>query len=261
VSLALARWLLRRRKRWLERRVVGVPDYERKHSLDLDRVIKALGGSRVNPHLDFLLSCIDDSTRVDHPDHLADLRKSGLTDEIICMQKITDVPPSMIDLLLEFATPKVRHAYLIPFPDPRGGWMDHIRMKVFPALLTDAGTIRYLQPRRSGVRIFFPLVTLDVLRTADPLYIVEGEKKALSTAQLGLPAIGICGIQGWHAAGDRNLHPDLDVVDLRGREVNILPDGDWQTNLAVNRGVQNLVAALDRRDARTQIVSLAEVAA
>jgi hypothetical protein len=42
VSVRFARWLLRRRKRWLERRVVGVPDYERRHSLELDRIVKAL---------------------------------------------------------------------------------------------------------------------------------------------------------------------------------------------------------------------------
>jgi hypothetical protein len=42
MTLRLACWLLRRRKRWLESRVGGVPDYERRHSLELDRVVKAL---------------------------------------------------------------------------------------------------------------------------------------------------------------------------------------------------------------------------
>jgi hypothetical protein len=42
VLIALARWLLQRRRRWLEKRVVGIPDYERRHSLELDRVVKAL---------------------------------------------------------------------------------------------------------------------------------------------------------------------------------------------------------------------------
>lgn len=46
MSLAIARWLLRRRKRWLECRVVGVTDYERRHSLELDRIIKALESLR-----------------------------------------------------------------------------------------------------------------------------------------------------------------------------------------------------------------------
>jgi len=133
----------------------------------------------------------------------------------------------MLPQLLGFDVPRVRSAYLLPFPDPRGGWMDHVRLKVFPSITTDKGTIKYLQPRRSGVRIYFPLATLEaVLRTADPLYFIEGEKKSLSVAQLGLPTVGICGIEGWHLAGARDLHPDLDDVGLRGRIVNVIPDSD-----------------------------------
>jgi hypothetical protein len=127
----------------------------------------------VNAHLDLLLSVIYDVGRVSHPAHLADLRKSGLSDETIRAQKITDVPPDAIVRLLEFPAPKVTSAYLLPFPDPRGGWMDHIRMKVFPSITTEDGTIKYLQPKRSGVRIYFPLVTLDaVLHSSDPVYLV-----------------------------------------------------------------------------------------
>ncbi len=75
-------------------------------------------------------------------------------------------------------------------------------MKVFPTLQTEAGTIKYLQPRRSGLRVYFPAATLDaVLRSAAPVYVIEGEKKALAVAETGLPSIGICGIEGWRAAG------------------------------------------------------------
>lgn len=203
----------------------------------------------MNAHLDSLLSAIYDGTRLDHPGHLADLRRSSLTDETIRLQKMTDVPPGMIDQLLGFATSKVRSAYLLPFADPRGrGWMDHIRMKIFPPLATKHGTIKYLQPRRSGVRIFFPLATLDaVLHSSDELYVVEGEKKSLAVAQLGLPAIGICGIDGWHTAGSPDLHPDVDDVGLRQRVINVVPDADMRTNPDVYRAVERLVQALRRR--------------
>jgi hypothetical protein len=205
--------------------------------------------------LDFLLSCLYDDCLA--PEHLADLRKSGLTDETIRMQKFRSTPPSMIGSLLGFETPKVVSAYLIPFADPRGGglWLDHVRVKVFPAIATEQGTIKYLQPRRSGVRLFFPLASLDgVLRMADPLYLIEGEKKALSVAQLGLPAIGICGVEGWHLAGERGLHPDLDDVGLRGRIVNVVPDADVRTNPAVHRAVYRLGEALAARGAEAKLV-------
>jgi hypothetical protein len=207
----------------------------------------------VNRHLDFLLSCLYDEPL--HPEHLADLRKSSLTDETIALQKIRTVPPHMIDQLLGFPAPHVQHCYLIPFHDPRGGCFDLVRMKVFPTLTNENGTTKYLQPRRSGIRIYFPRATMDaVLRTADPLYFVEGEKKSLAVAQLGLPAVGICGVEGWHVAGARDLHPDLDDVGLRGREVRVILDGDVRTNPAVTRAAQRLAAALAARGARGQLV-------
>src|SRR5262245_2432369 len=93
-------------------------------------------------------------------DHREDCAASGLTDATIRTQRIRSVPPDMIDPLLGFPTPKVVSAYLLPFPDLRGGWLSHVRLKIFPALTTERGTIRYLQPRRSGARIYFPLATL-----------------------------------------------------------------------------------------------------
>jgi hypothetical protein len=207
----------------------------------------------VNPHLDFLLSCLYDDFLA--PDHRADLEQSGITEPTRRSQKIRSCPPPMIDQLLGFPTPAALSAYLIPFPDPRGGWRDLVRMKVFPAITTDHGTIKYLQPRRSGVRIYFPLTTLDaVLHSTEPLYIVEGEKKALRVAQLGLPTIGLCGIEGWHLGGARELHPDLDDVGLRGRIVNVLPDADVRTNPLVHRAVQRLGVALAARGAEGKLV-------
>jgi len=203
----------------------------------------------MNPRLDFLLSCLYDDLL--DPEHLADLRKSTLTDETIALQKIRTVPPHVTDLLLGFPTPQVTSAYLIPFPSPRGGWLDHVRVKVFPRYKNKKGhTVKYLGPRGSGARIFFPLSTLvAVLHSADPLYIVEGEKKSLAVAQQGLPTVGICGVEGWHVANSRDLHPDLDDVGLRGRVVKLIPDGDIATNPAVRRAVYALRDALVARGA------------
>jgi hypothetical protein len=209
----------------------------------------------VNRELDFLLSVIYDAHRLDHPAHLADLRKSGLSDETIRRQKVSDVPPDMIDRLLGFPAPKVVSAYVIPFPDPRGGWLDHVRMKVFPSIETERGLVKYLQPRKSGVRIYFPLATLDaVLHSTETLWICEGEKKALALAQTGEPTVGICGIEGWHIGGSRDLHPDLDDVGLTGRLVKVIPDGDYRTNPAVHAAVQGLGRALAARGATPRVV-------
>jgi len=153
---------------------------------------------------------------------------------------------------------------LIPFPDPTGGFIDHVRLKVFPSFEGRNGnTVKYLQPRRSGVRLFFTLAQLDeALRGTAPLWLVEGEKKALAVAQLGLPAIGFCGIEGWHAAGSLDPLADFDHVRLTGRLVELLPDGDCQTNVNVRRGALRFAEALEARGARVRIVKLpAEVLA
>ena len=213
----------------------------------------------MNDHLSLLLSDVFEGGLA--AEHVADLRRSGLGDETIRDHRLRSVPPTMIGRLLGFDLAAICSALLIPFPDPQGGFMDHIRLKVFPVLQDGQGrTIKYLQPRHSGVRLFFPRACLGPAMTGDgPLWLVEGEKKALAVAQLGLTAVGFCGIEGWHRGGSRELLADFDALRLRGRTVELVPDGDWWTNPAVARGAQRLAQALDARGARVRLVMLPEV--
>ena len=150
-------------------------------------------------------------------DHRADLKASGLEPETVRMHKLTSVPPSMLRPLLGFDLKTIVSAMLIPYPAPTGGWMAHVRVKCFPTLMNaDGSTIKYLQPRAAPPRLFFPLPTLQqALDGAAPLWVIEGEKKALAVAQLGLPVIGFAGIEGWHQKGSRSLLPDFDIVPLQ----------------------------------------------
>jgi hypothetical protein len=213
----------------------------------------------VNRHLEFLLSSIYDGSDL-HPPHLADLRKSGLTDATIRAQKIrTVMPPNVIDAIAGFRVPaSITSAYVIPYPDPRGGWMDHVRMKVFPAITEgDGPTVKYLQPPGSGVRVFFPIATLSaVIGSESPLWLVEGEKKSLAVAQLGFPSVGIAGINAWNARGSRGLHPDFDGIPLMGRVVELVPDSDWRTHPRVRSAVSALATALATRGAKPRVVVL-----
>jgi hypothetical protein len=127
--------------------------------------------------LTFLLSGIYSGALA--PEHLADLRKSGLRDDTIQAHRIMSVPPSMIGQLLGFDIAAIRSAMLIPFPDPRGGYMDHVRLKIFPSFQDRRGhTIKYLQPARCEARLYFPWSTLSALDGSAPLWLVEGEKRA-----------------------------------------------------------------------------------
>lgn len=211
----------------------------------------------MNASLDFLLTVLYDHGPLT-PEHIADLRNSGLTDETIRAQKIRSVPPSMIDLLLGFEAPKVMYAYIIPFADPRGGWMDHVRLKVFPSYVDAKGrTVKYLGPRGATPRLFLSLATMEaVLDSTEPLWVIEGAKKSLAVSQLGLPAVGFEGIEAWHIGGSRELLADFDFIKLSGRIVELAPDGDVATNPNVERGALRFAEALESRGARVRIVVL-----
>jgi hypothetical protein len=193
------------------------------------------------------------------PPHREDLKKSGLSEELIKCHRLFSIGPNTLERLLGFSTRGADSGMVIPFPSPLGGgFIDHIRVKVFPPLKDAAGhTIKYLQPRGSGLRLFFPLQTLkNALTSGDPLWLVEGEKKSLAVAQLDLPAVGVCGIQGWRRAGTSELIADFDCINVRGRRVELVPDGDWQLNPQVARGAFGLAEALEARGAQVRLVVL-----
>ena len=192
------------------------------------------------------------------PEHHADLRRSGLSQETIAAHYIRSVPPHMIERLLGFGVAGIRSALLFPYRAPAGGFAPLVRMKPFPPLVKDDGQqIKYLQPKQSAPRLYFCLPVLrGVLSGPAPLWLVEGEKKALAVAQRGLPAVGFAGIEAWHTGGSRDLLADFDAIPLAGRVVELVPDGDWQTNPNVERGVIRLAQALRARGARPRLVVL-----
>jgi Domain of unknown function (DUF3854) len=210
----------------------------------------------MRPHLDFLLSVLYDHSPL-ADEHLADLRCSGLTVKTIQQHKIRSIPPAMIRELLGFDLPSIRSAMLIPFPDPAGGFMDHVRMKVFPPIVGTRGTVKYLQPRGSATRLFFPKAVMrEVAAGMQPLWLVEGEKKALALSQLGLPTVGFCGIEGWHLRASTDLADDFRHLTLAGRIVELMPDGDVAFNRHVHRGATRFVDALEHAGARVRLVKV-----
>jgi hypothetical protein len=229
----------------------------------------------MNSHLEFLLCRIYD--RALAPEHVADLEKSGLGQDIIAEQFIRSIPPHLIPRLLGFDIPAIRSACLYPFRSAAAGFMAHIRMKVFPSILkvkrtghphwiaeadlapsdVKLETVKYLQPKGSAPRLYFVARCLrEVIEGTEPLWLVEGEKKSLAVAELGLPAVGFCGVEGWHAKDSRDLMADFDALRLRDRIVEVLPDGDYQTNDYVKRAVRRLGVALAERGARPRAVLL-----
>jgi hypothetical protein len=162
--------------------------------------------------------------------------------------------------LLGFQVPAaVTSLMLIPYPDPAGGYVDMMfQVKLFPALEDgDGHKMKYLQPRGSAPRLYFVRSVLPlVMEPTRPLYIIEGAKKSIAAAQLGLAAVGFNGIQGWHVRGSRELLDDFELVPLRGRAVELVPDGDAATNPDVARGAAAFGQALIERGAEVRLVVL-----
>jgi hypothetical protein len=210
----------------------------------------------MKPALELLVSRAFDGALA--PEHQADLDKLGLSSATVRAALLRSVPPTMLPRLLGFDAPKVVSALLFPFRSPTGGLMDHVRVKTFPGLTDEQGhSIKYLGPRGAGPRLYFaPATHGRVVQGAEPLWLVEGVKKSLAVAQVGLPAVGFEGIEGWHQRGSRDLLFDFDAIPLTGRTVELLPDGDVQTNPDVARGAARLAEALRRRGARARLVLL-----
>jgi hypothetical protein len=96
-----------------------------------------------------------------------------------------------------------------------------------------------------------------------PIYIVEGEKKCLKGLQEGLSCIGLGGLWSWSdGSEEKNLIPDFDLIEWKGRTVYLVPDNDWlspdrhgeRKNLL--EAVNGLAYRLIDRGARVFIVEL-----
>src|ERR1700730_5790746 len=173
----------------------------------------------MNAHLTHVVSSVYAGALA--PEHRGDLRKSGLTDATVSAHFIRSVPPHMIGRLLGFDVPEIRSALLFPFLAPTGGFVDHVRLKIFPPLEdADGHSVKYLQPRGVPPRLYFTVQLLHGGLDADtPLWALEGEKKSLAVAQLGRHAFGFCGVEGWHRSRSFDLLPDFAVMHLTGRIV------------------------------------------
>jgi hypothetical protein len=211
-----------------------------------------------NPHLAFLLSAIYGAGAIEPKKQRPDLDKSGITEASRISQGIRSVPPSDFDRLLGFQVPAVESLMLIPYPDPSGGYFDSFQVKLFPPLKdSDGHTTKYLQPRGSRPRLYFVRSVLPlVMDPAVPCYFIEGAKKTIYAAQLGLAAVGFNGIHGWHERGSRDLLDDFDRIPLRGRVVELVPDGDAASNPDVARGAAGFGRALVQRGAHVRMVVL-----
>jgi hypothetical protein len=189
-----------------------------------------------------------------HPDHLVDLRKSGLLDDTITKANIHSVPPCDIPKILgKSYADKVDSLLAFPY-----GKNKFCRYKVFPSIKDkDGHKIKYFQSPGSGVYLYYPPgIEAEIADPSIPLSFVEGEKKSLKGYQEGIISIGMGGIWNFKEKGSDELAPDFDNIPLRDRIVNLIPDGDYRKNKDIQRAVFLLAQKLKGKGATSYLISL-----
>ncbi len=192
-----------------------------------------------------------------YPDHLADLRKSGLSTESIKAMGVYSLPREKIGELLGWTPQGVESALVFPYPGTDG----FPRLKIFPPQQDEDGhTIKYLQPKGSGVRLYVLPQVRGVLNDPTlPLYMTEGEKKAALLAQVGKMAVGLGGIWNWRNKENPQPIAELDEIVWKGRLVYLVPDSDAKHNDQVLLAVYALGRVLEQRGATVLVVKIPDL--
>jgi hypothetical protein len=180
------------------------------------------------------------------------LQKRGFTNATMDAAQLVSLSAEESYQILKFSLNKSA-GLGIPFLHPYTGETRLIRVRPNIAPIINGKPAKYLSPKGAGNLIYFPPGCGDRLKDpSEPLYITEGEFKALAAWQAGLLAVGLVGVWGWRGKGI-NGHgqpiPDLDLIEWRRRTVIIVFDSDAAINPDVQRARHALAREAYRRGA------------
>lgn len=193
------------------------------------------------------------------PNHIADLRRSGLTDATISAAGIhseTDHHKLAALLNRKSWSRTCGAALVFPFHDESGAVVLN-RVKPDTPPSKNGKPAKYLSPTGAAVRAYIPPSQNGELANPERVVIVtEGEKKTLAAVQAGFACIGLTGVDCWHPRKSAALIPDLERVEWKGRKVFIAFDSDAAPNKNVKVNESLLAAALKNRGAIVKVVRL-----
>ncbi len=229
------------------------------------------------------------AARIDAPNlsesTLESLYASGLTDETIALSRISDATsnPIMSELLAKY---RAHDGYYIPYPELDGSFSEKAPYRL--RILAPTDMPKYLQPAKSGNHIYVPPLGLPKGWQDDitvPLFITEGEKKALAGAQAGIATLAVGGVYSWRSQtfklprGDvqtedtgsnkmvsvnaahatlikERVAPELLEISWQDREVYLVFDSDATQKVQVQQACVDLALWLNERGAIVRQVNL-----
>jgi hypothetical protein len=206
------------------------------------------------------------------PQHLADLKNSGLLDETISacrFYSVTDAGEAG-RILRWKSPPKALGPFLaIPFFDLDGKPNCFTRLKPDRPRTSkkDGKPVKYESPCGTGNRTYFPPGVGPALGDPTvPLLLTEGEKKAAAAVQHGFACVGLVGVNGFHKKrpkgeygkpkGPRVFIDDLAAVAWGGRTVFVCYDSDLAQKPQVRRAEWDLAELLREHGATVKVVRL-----
>ena len=189
------------------------------------------------------------------PNHLSDLRASGLSDETInrwgCYSVDYDQKSVLVRLGFGHLNPPALLLPILP-PDILRPTNEVIVKTDLPRRDNRGRPAKYEVRPKSRNRIHAPLsIRRQLADPTVPLVITEGAKKSEMAAQEGICAISLSGVWNWRDRIGEAAFPtgDLDLFPLEGRRVFICFDSDALTNKHVQRAENDLAAFLSKRGA------------
>jgi hypothetical protein len=189
------------------------------------------------------------------PAHIADLRRSGLTDDTISKMNVSSVGADELDS--RFKTTGAQSALKFEYLQLNGFSPFH-RLRFYPPLTKPDGKAqKYWQPGETGCRLYVPEPVVDKFRDKnEPLYLTEGEKKSWAGVQNGLSVVAIGGIYNFHNHETDWLIPELDEVLKPGRVLTYCPDSDVWLDPRKLESVFRLGTKIELRTGKFYIVRL-----
>ena len=193
------------------------------------------------------------------PAHLAELRASGLSDEIIRAAGIySETDRSKLAEITNRSSwsAKLGSAIVFPYRDKAGDVVLRRLKPDFPPMVKGKPA-KYLSPSGAAVRVYLPPGAYERIEAGSvEIIITEGEKKALAGTQAGFCVLGLSGVDCWHPKKSTALLPDLELIEWRGRTAYIAFDSDAADNARVRENESLLAAALVKRGAAVKVVRL-----
>jgi hypothetical protein len=153
-----------------------------------------------------------------------------------------------------------RMGFAIPYFDRHGQATGYHRLR-FKTVADNAP--KYLQPASSLPYIYFPpnldggswAEYLDHEHLLRPITITEGELKAAKATQEKVATIALGGVWSFRGVVE-GLLPDLEAIEWKGRQVELVFDSDLADNRHVQRALFELATRLIERGAKVCRVDL-----